>query len=197
LLALLAQDDLRNLYKEVINKIKPQLDRTIEYLKGELAGLQVGRATPSLLEGLEVEAYDQKMPLKDLAAIQTPEPRTIIVRPWDKSIIRNIEWAIRKSRLGLSPVVEEDFIRLKIPPLSEERRKEIAKILQEKVEECRISIRRQREEVWREIQGMEQRKEIAEDDKFRAKDELQKTIDEYNRKVEEIRKKKEEEIMTV
>jgi ribosome recycling factor len=192
-----AQNDVRSLYKEVIDKIKPQLDKTIDYLRSELAGLQVGRATPSLLEDLEVEAYDQKMPLKNLAAIQTPEPRTIVVRPWDKSIIRNIEWAIRKSRLGLSPIIEEDFIRLKIPPLNEERRKELAKIVQEKLEECRISIRRQREEVWREIQDMEQRKEISEDDKFRAKDELQKVIDEYNSKAEEMKKKKEEEIMSV
>ena len=185
------------MYKELINKIKPNLNKTIDYLKSELASLQVGRATPSLLENLEVDCYNQKMPLKQLATIQTPEPRSIIVRPWDKSIIQNVEKAIGKSKLGLSPIVEEDFIRLSVPPLSEERRKEIVKILQEKVEECRISIRRHREDVWKEIQIMEQNKEISEDDKFKAKDELQKVIDEYNEKVEEIRKKKQEEIMKV
>ncbi len=185
------------MYKEIINKIKPQLDKTVEYLKNELTGLQVGRATPSLLENLEVEAYEQKMPLKDLAAIQTPEPRVIVIRPWDKEIIKKIESAVRNSNLKLSPIVDDDVIRLTIPPLSEERRKEIAKILQEKVEECRISIRRNREDVWREIQSLEQAKEISEDDKFKAKDELQKIIDEYNKKVEDMRKKKEEEIMTV
>ncbi len=185
------------MYKEITEKIKPQLDKTIDYLRGELNSLQVGRATPSLLESLEVEAYEQKMPLRDLAAIQTPEPRTITVRPWDKSIIRNIEWAVRKSKLGLSPIVEGDSIRLKIPALSEERRKELIKILNEKVEECRISIRRNREEVWRQIQALEQSKEITEDDKFKAKDELQKTIDDYNKKIEEIKNKKEKEIMTV
>ena len=137
------------------------------------------------------------MPLKQLATIQTPEPRSIIVRPWDKSIIQDIEKSIGKSKLGLSPIVEEDFIRLSVPPLSEERRKEIVKILQEKVEECRISIRRHREDVWKEVQTMEQNKEISEDDKFKAKDELQKVIDEYNEKVEEMRKKKEDEIMKV
>lgn len=185
------------MYKELINKIKPNLNKTIDYLKSELASLQVGRATPSLLENLEVDCYNQKMPLKQLATIQTPEPRSIIVRPWDKSIIQNVEKAIGKSKLGLSPIVEEDFIRLSVPPLSEERRKEIVKILQEKVEECRISIRRHREDVWKEIQIMEQNKEISEDDKFKAKDELQKVIDEYNDKVEEIRNKKQEEIMKV
>jgi len=184
-------------YKEIINKLKPNFNRTIEYLRGELAGLQAGRATPSLIEDLEVECYNQKMPLKQLAAIQTPEPRTILIRPWDKSILKDIERAIIQSKLGLSPVIEEEFIRLKIPPLSEERRKELTKILQEKLEECRISVRRQREEVWREIQNLEQQGKISEDDKFRAKDELQKLIDEYNKKIEEMGKKREKEIMEV
>ncbi|MFH1966347.1 MAG: ribosome recycling factor [Patescibacteria group bacterium] len=185
------------MYKEIINKIKPQLEKTIGYLKNEFMGLQVGRATPSLLENLKVEAYGQKMALKDLAAIQIPEPRAIIIRPWDKAVVPNIESAIRKSSLGLSPIAEAEFIRLTIPPLSEERRKEIAKILQEKAEECRISIRRHREEVWREIQNLERSKEITEDEKFRAKDELQKLIDEYNKKVEEMKNRKESEIMTI
>ena len=185
------------MYKEVIDKLKPHFDRTIDYLKSELAGLQVGRATPSLIEDLEVECYNQRMPLKQLAAIQTPEPRSILIRPWDKSILKDIEKAINQSKLGFSPVVEEEFIRLKIPPLSEERRRELVKILQEKLEECRISIRRQREEVWKEIQDLEHQGKISEDDKFRTKDELQKLIDEYNKKIKEIGDKKEEEIMKV
>jgi len=185
------------MYKEIINKIKPKLEKTVEYLKSELVSLQIGRATPSLIENLEIQAYNQKMALKDLASIQSQEPRMIIIRPWDKTIIKNIESAIRKSSLGLSPVTDEDFIRLMIPPLSEERRKEIAKILNEKVEECRISIRRNREEIWREIQDMKQAKELTEDDKFKSKNELQKIVDEFNKKVDDIKKKKEEEIMTV
>ncbi len=185
------------MYQELINNLKPNLDKTIDYLKGELAGLQAGRATPGLLEDLEVDCYGQKMPLKQLAAIQVPEPRLITIRPWDKAILKNIEKAIGQSKLGLSPIVDEESIRLKIPPLSEERRKELVKILQEKVEECRVSIRRQREEVWRNVQDLEQRKEISEDDKFKAKDELQKVVDEYNKKIEEMKKKKEEEILKV
>lgn len=185
------------MYKEIIDKIKPSLERTVEYLKGELSGLQVGRANPSLVEDLEVDCYDQKMPLKQLANIQAPEPRSILIRPWDKSIIRNIEKAINDSKLGLSPVVEEDFIRLKIPSLDEERRRELAKIVQEKLEECRISVRRQREEVWRQIQDLEKEGKISEDDKFKAKDDLQKVIDDYNRQIEEIAKRKEEEVMKV
>jgi len=186
-----------DVYQEIIDKIKPNLDRTIEYLRDELTGLQAGRATSSLIENLEVECYGQKLPLKQLANIQTPEPRSIVIQPWDKSIIKNIEKAITQSKLGLSPVTDEEFVRLKIPPLSEERRKELVKILQDKVEECRVSIRRQREEIWREVQNLEREGKISEDDKFRTKDELQKLVDEYNNKIEEMKKRKEEEITKV
>ncbi|MFH1551490.1 MAG: ribosome recycling factor [bacterium] len=185
------------MYKEKIKRLKISFNKTIEYLKGELSGLQAGRATPSLIENLEVDCYNQRLPLKQLASIQTPEPQSIIIRPWDKEIIKDIERAINQSRLGLSLIAEDEFIRIKIPPLSEERRKELVKIVQEKVEESRISIRRHREQVWKEVQSMEQAKEISEDNKFRARDELQKIVDEYNKKIEEMEKKKTEEMMTV
>jgi len=194
---MLACIKINNMYKEAINKIKPKLEKTIDYLKNELLGLQAGRATPSLIENLEINAYGQKMLLKELAAIQVPEPRLIVIRPWDREIITNIVAAIRESKIGISPVTEEDFIRLNIPPLSEERRKELVKIVNEKIEECKVSIRRSREEVWKEIQEMEKNKEITEDGRYKGKDELQKLIDEYNKKIDEIKKKKEEEIMTV
>lgn len=185
------------MYQEKIKELRTALERTIEYFRSELTSLQVGRATPGLVEEIEIDAYGQKMKLKELAAISVPEPRLLIIRPWDKEIMTNIEAGIRNSNLKLSPVPEEDLIRLKVPPLSEERRKELAKILQEKAEECHISIRRQREEAWKEIQLAEQKKEIREDDKFRAKDELQKIVDEYNGKIGEMKKKKEQEIMAV
>lgn len=185
------------MYQEIIKRLKPELDKTIEYLKTELSSLHVGRAHPSLVEDLEVECYGQRMPLKQLAAIQAPEPRLIIVRPWDKAIVKDIEKAIRQSKLGLTPIVDDECIRLNIPPLSEERRKELIKIVQERVEESRISIRRHREDIWQEIQEAEKRKEVTEDEKFRAKDELQKTVDDYNKKIDEMRKKKEEELIKV
>lgn len=185
------------MYKEIIKKLKPNLEKTCEYLKSELNALQVGRATPNLIENLIVDCYDQQLPIKQLAAIQTPEPRLIVIRPWDKEIIDDIAKAIKQSSLGITPMMDEETIRLSIPPLSEERRRELVKILQEKVEECRISIRRQREEIWREIQDLEHAKEISEDDKFRAKDEIQKMVDEHNKKIEELKKKKEEEIMKI
>ena len=185
------------MYKQIINKIKPHLDKTLEYLKSELNGLQIGRASPSLVEDLEVDCYGRKMPLKQLAAIHAPEPRQIIIQPWDKNILKEIETAISHSKLDLTPIVDNEMIRLNIPSLNEERRKELVKILHEKTEECRVSIRRQREEAWKEIQNLEKEKKIREDDKFRAKDELQELVDEYNKKIDEIGERKEEDIMRV
>ena len=185
------------MYKEIINNLKPDLEKTIEYLQSELNSLQVGRATSTLVEDIEVDCYNSKMPLKQLAAINTPDPKQIIVQPWDKEIVKDIEAAIRNSKLNFSPVVDGDVIRLNIPPLNEERRKELVKILKEKIEECHISVRRHREEAWKTIQAQEQQSLISEDDKFRAKDELQKLIDEYNKKIEEIGQRKESEIINI
>lgn len=185
------------MYKELIDNIKPEVDKAIDYLTGELSKLRVGRATPAMVEDLEIESYGQKVPLKQLANISIPQPRLITIQPWDKNILENIERGISQSSLGLTPIVDGEIIRINIPQLSEERRKELTKILNEKTEEAKISIRHKREEAWKEIQELERTGEIREDDKFRGKDELQKVIDEYNKKIEEIAKKKESEIMTV
>lgn len=185
------------MYKEIINSIKPYLDKTVDFLKSELNKLRVGRASSVMVEDIKIECYGQKMPLKQLASISTPQPRLITIQPWDRSILENIEKEISKSSLGLAPIVDGGVIRINIPLLSEERRKELIKILNEKTEEARISVRHHREEAWKKIQELERAGEIREDDKFRGKDELQKVIDDYNNKIEEIEKKKEEEIMTV
>jgi len=184
------------MYKELIENLKPELNKTIDYLKGEFLKVKTSRATPIMIENIEINCYDQKMPLKELASIDIPQPRSIIVRPWDHSILREIEKGIRSST-SFSPMIDSDIIRINIPPLSEEQRKEYVKIINEKAEESRISIRLNRGKIWAEIQEMEKKGEIPENDKFRAKDELQKLIDEYNEKIEELRKTKEQEIMTV
>lgn len=185
------------MYKEIIEKIKPNLDKTIEFLKREITGLQTARATPALVENIEVECYGTKMPIRQIAAINVPEPRSLIISPWDKTTLKEIEKAISLSRPGLMPVVDGDLIRVSILPLSEERRKELMTILIDKLEEARISIRLQRERAWKEIQELTRAGKIREDDKFRGKDELQELIDEYNEKIEEIGEKKKKEIMTV
>ena len=182
---------------EIIDKQKPDFEKAIEYFKEELGKLRTGRASASLVEGIMVEYYGDKSPLKQIASITIPEARSITITPWSKDTLVNIEKALRESQLNLNPNNDGEVIRLNIPPLNEERRKELVKLLNQKAEDAKISIRKQREDVWEGIQKMEKAGEIGEDDKFRGKDELQAVIDEYNKKVEEIRSKKEADIMTV
>lgn len=184
------------MYKELIDNLKPELEKTIEFLKKEFLKMKTSRATPAMVEDIIVDCYDQKMPIKQLANINVPQPRLITIQPWDKEILPALEKAIRESS-SLSPVVDNDLIRINIPPLSEDQRKEYVKIVNDKTEEARISVRLHREKVWKEIQEMEQKGELPEDDKFRAKDDLQKLVDDYNKQIEEIRKNKESDIMTV
>jgi len=132
--------------------------------------------------------------LKQLAAISTPELRQILIQPWDKSYLKPIQEALSQSTIGTSPIVDKDLVRLSLPPLTEEYRKNLLKILSEKMEEARKTIRRWREEAWGEIQEKTKEGEIREDDKFRAKDELQDLVDEYSQKIEEIGERKKKEI---
>lgn len=182
-------------YQEIINQIKPELDKVINFLEREVAKIRTGRASPALIEDLIVDCFGQKLPLKQLGAISCPNPRQIAIQPWDKSYIEAIEKAMSQSSLGMSPVVDKDVIRLSLPLLSEEHRKNLLKILSEKQEEAKKTIRRWREEAWDKIQEEFKEGKIREDDKFRGKDELQELIDEYNEKIEEIGERKKKEIM--
>jgi ribosome recycling factor len=184
------------MYKELIDNLKPELEKTIEFLKKEFLKIQTSRATPAMVEDIEIDCYDQKLPIKQLANISTPQPRLITIDPWDKSVLSEIEKGIRENS-SFSPVVDNEIIRINIPSLSEDQRKEYVKIINDKTEEARISVRLHREKVWKEVQEMEQKGELPEDDKFRAKDDLQKLVDDYNKQIEEIRKNKESDIMTV
>ena len=182
------------MYKELIDNLKPELEKTLEFLKREFMKIKTSRATPAMVEDIEVQVYDQKLPIKQLGNIGVPQPRVITVHPWDTSILPDIEKAIRNNS-SLSPVVDGEIIRINIPALSEEQRKEYVKILNDKTEEARVSIRLHREEVWKNIQEMEKKGEVREDDKFRAKDELQELIDDYNKKIEETGERKKKEIL--
>lgn len=184
------------MYKKLIDDLKPELEKATIHLKEELMKVKTGRATPVMIEDIEVECYNQKLPLKQLASISAPQSRVLIVQPWDKAILQDIERSIR-NKSGFSPIVDGEIIRINIPTLSEEQRKEYRKIIADKSEETKISIRLQREKVWKLIQDMEKNGELREDDKFRAKDDLQKVIDDYNKKVDEMKKNKESEVMTV
>lgn len=173
-----------------------KLDEIFTGLKTETASLRTGRATPALVENLEVEAYGSKQPLKTLAAISIPESRQVAIQPWDKSLIPAIEKAIQSSSLGLNPVADKDIVRLPIPPLTEERKKDLVKILREKMEQARIQVRRLRDEVMKEIDIEEKAKNISEDEEFRKKQEVEKKIGEENEKIEKLGAAKEKEIIS-
>lgn len=181
--------------KDLFNQKKPSFDGVFDFYKTDIASIRTGRATPSLVEDVVVDVYGQKMHIKELATITAPEPRSLLIQPWDKGVVEAISGAIRKSEIGLNPVVDGQTIRLNIPSLTEERRKEFIKLLKQKTEESRVKIRRIREEIWNKVQTMEHEHEIGEDDKFKAKDDLQKIVDDYNKKIEELEKKKEQELL--
>lgn len=176
---------------------KRKLNTVVERLRQEIATLRTGRATPALVENLEVEHYGVKTPLKALAAISTAGPREIVIQPWDKQTLQPIEHAIAGSTLGLAPIADRDAIRLSIPPLTEERRKELVRLLGKYSEEARIQIRRERDEALKAIERAYKAKEMSEDGRFRQKNEIQKTVDETNNKIGEAAAIKEKEIMTV
>jgi ribosome recycling factor len=180
-------------YKEVIKKFTPEFDKAIQYLERELAKIHTGRANASIIEDMVIECFDQKFPLKQLAMISIPEPRQIVVQPWDKSYFEPIQKAIAASQLGLSPAAEGAVIRITMPDLTSEYRASLVKVISKVQEDTRQAIRRSRDEAWGQIQRLEREGEVREDDKFKAKDELQKLIDNYGKKIEETgdRKKKE------
>lgn len=185
------------MYQDIIKRIKPNLDKALDKLKQEIAVLRTGQASPALLENVLVECYGSKMPIKQLAVINTKDPRTLTVQPWDKAIIKEIEKAIISSVPSLGVVVDGEAIRVNLPSLNEETRKEMVHSLHQKLEGGRIAIRQIRESAWKEIQDQASEGKIREDDKFRGKDELQKVVDEHNGKIKEIGEKKEKEIMAV
>ena len=183
--------------QKIIEAIKPSLAGSLEHLKGEIAGLRTGRATPALVENLEVEYYGAKQPLKALAAISVPEPRQIMIAPWDKGAMEPIQKAIQQSNLGMNPIADQNGIRLTLPLLTEERRKDLLKLLGQKLEEGKISIRKIREEAMRELDRVEKDRTISKDEHFRGKAEIQKLIDETSKKIDELSERKEREIVTV
>ena len=181
-------------YQEIIDQIKPELEKVISFLEKELGRIRTSRASPSLVEDIEVECFNQKFPLKQLGSILIAVPRQLTIQPWDKSYLEPIEKAISQTSLGAAPVVDKDLIRISFPQLSEEYRKDLLNLLSTKKEETKRTIRRWREQAWDKIQKGFKEGEIREDDKFRGKDKLQELIDQYNEKIDEITERKKKEI---
>ncbi len=176
------------------SQIKNRGEGIKEWFKKECAVLRTGRATPALVENLPVDSYGAKVPLKQVASIGVEDARTIRIAPWDASMLKNIESAITNSNLGAQPVADKDSVRVRLPELTQERRQTLIKHLHEKLEEAKISLRQERDEVWKDIQERERGGEIAEDDKYRFKDELGKIISEAGEELDKTAKAKENEI---
>ncbi|MFZ2188912.1 MAG: ribosome recycling factor [Candidatus Moraniibacteriota bacterium] len=181
------------MYKEIIEKSKVNFEKSVTHFKENLGKVRTGRASTAMVDDLMVDYYGSRSPLKQVASVSVPEPRMIVISPWDKSTLAIIEKAVKESDLGLNPMNDGQIIRINIPALTEERRKEFVKVLNQEAEGARVAVRKLREDVWDEIQGLT----IGEDDKFQGKEKLQKIVEEYNAMIEEIRKKKETEIMQV
>ncbi|MFC1790535.1 ribosome recycling factor [Patescibacteria group bacterium] len=179
-----------------LEEVRKRMGKTIVYLTDELTQIKTGRATPSLVEKITVDAYETKMPLVELATITAPEPNEIIVSPFDASIIKNIEKAIsQRQELGLSPQVDDQLIRIRISPLTEEKRQELVRILNQKLETGRVAVRQIRHEMRSLIKQEFEDKEIGEDERKRQEDEAQKVTDEYNQKIGQLGMLKQKEIL--
>jgi ribosome recycling factor len=177
------------------SNFKAELKKVEEFLGKEYSQLNVGRASPMVLDGISVPSYGSFVPLKNVANISIEDPKTLRIAPWDKSQIKDIEKAVQASNLGLSVATDDLGIRVIFPQLTTESRKTLVKVLKEKLEESRITVRRERENVWEDVQAKEKEAKLTEDEKFRAKEELQKIIDETNGSLEATFEKKEKEVM--
>lgn len=177
------------------NTFKGDLKKVEEFLAKEYRELNIGRASPAILDNISVESYGSRVPLKNVASIAIEDPKTLRIGPWDKNQVKEIEKAIVASNLGLSTATDEKGIRVIFPQLTTESRGKLIKVLKEKLEESRITVRKERERVWDEIQKLEKEGKMTEDERFRAKDELQKVIDEANTNLEGVFERKEQEVM--
>lgn len=183
--------------EQIVQNVIPEMDQAVERFRQEAGKLRTGRANPAMVEGVQVDYYGAKSPLKQVASVTIPEPRLIVITPWSKDNLVDIEKAIKEADLGFNPTNDGQVIRIAIPPLNEERRRDLVKMLGKYAEDARVSIRQAREAAWDEIQELVKNGKAGEDQKFKGKEKLQKMIDEYNQKIEEVRERKEKEIMEI
>jgi ribosome recycling factor len=177
--------------------IKEKMEKTIETLKRELISVRAGRATPALLDRVSVDYYGTPTPVNQLANITVPEPRLLVIQPWDKGIIQEIEKAIQKSDLGLNPMNDGSVIRIVIPPMTEERRLELVKLVRKMGEDAKVAIRNLRRDANDEIRKQEKAGELSTDESRRKQEEVQKLTDQYIQEVDKLVRDKEQEIMEV
>jgi len=180
---------------EILSETRDKMNKTIEVLKKDFKRIRTGRASTALLEGIKVDCYDTAMPVDQVASLSVPESRLITIQPWDKSILGNIEKAILKSDLGLTPMNDGKLLRISIPPLTEERRKELVKVARKMAEESKIVVRNQRREANELFKELKNEKEISEDDLYKCQEQVQGITDDFIKKIDAVTAEKEKEIL--
>lgn len=184
---------LNKIYADVEERMK----KGLEVVQRELIGIRTGKATPALLEGVRVEYYGNMTPLNQVANISVPDHKLLVIQPWDKTLIGEIVKAIQKSNLGLTPISDANIIRLPIPPLTEERRRDLVKLVKKLVEDGKVAIRNVRRDANENIKKNEKEKKISEDDSRKGQEKVQEMTDKYIKNLDEVANKKEKEVMEV
>ncbi len=183
--------------KETLHAAEQRMKKSLESIQSELASVRTGKATTALLDGIKVESYGQLVPLKQVGNVSVKDSKTLVVQLWDKNVVANVEKAIRESGMGLNPATEGQSIRVPIPPLTEERRREYVKLIKKFAEDAKISLRNIRRDAIQAIEKAEKEKSITEDDKNRGKKDADSLTQRYEKLIEETVAKKEKEIMEV
>jgi ribosome recycling factor len=181
----------------VVKDLETRMQAAVDVLTREFSGVRTGRANAALLDGIRVEAYGALTPINQMASVSVPDPKTIVIQPWDGSQVKEIEKAILKSDLGLTPSSDGKVIRLVLPSLTEERRKQLAKTVGKFAEDARVAIRNIRREANDKLKHMAKDKKVSEDEERRGHDAIQKSTDKFIAKVDELTKKKEQEILAI
>jgi ribosome recycling factor len=182
---------------ESISEARAHMEKAVEAMRREFSSVRTGKASPALLDVVRVDAYGSKMPINQLANVSAPEPRLLLVQPWDKSLMTTIEKAIQTAELGLNPANDGNVIRVPVPALTEERRKEMVRMLHKLAEDGRVAVRHARQEANKELKRKQSAHDVSEDDAHRQMDEVQKMTDNFIHKIEELLKAKEQEVMEV
>jgi ribosome recycling factor len=183
--------------EEISKTVRGKMDQAIVFLHKELSTIRTGRASPAVLDGVQVDYYGTPTPVNQLASVSVPESRLIVIQPWDPSALGEIEKSILRANLGLTPTNDGKIIRIVVPALTEERRKELVKVAKKMTEDCRVALRNVRRELNEHTRELEKKKEISEDDMHRTQGDIQKLTDSYIEKVSEVIQKKEKEILEI
>jgi ribosome recycling factor len=181
--------------RDYITKLNAEMEKSLDSLKREFSKVRTGRASISLLDGIKVDYYGTQTPLNQLATLSVPEPRLITIQPWDAAVIKEIEKAIMKSDLGLTPANDGKLIRVSIPPLTEQRRVDLVKVVKKMAENCKVSIRNHRRDINEDLKQKKKDKGISEDEFFKGQKEVQDITDDYIKKCDELTQVKEKEIL--